>query len=180
MYLRSLSESITPEALLRLPVSTSITIIGCGDPGLINTYAQETGCPFPIYTDPKRFLFEGFGMIKTLEMGSKPVYVNEGLVSTSLKSIFQGLKQLPRGLSTKSGDYRQVGGEFLFESVRMRPPEKTQPAKDGFGPLNAEQKVNQNQQAGEKQVVWCHRMKTTRDHAEISDLTRILGLEDDV
>ena len=29
----------------------------------------------------------------------------------------------------------------------------------------------------EKHVTWCHRMKTTRDHAEIPELMEILGLD---
>ncbi len=44
----------------------------------------------------------------------------------------------------KGGDYKQVGGEFLWES-------------------------------GE--VVWCHRMRNTRDHAEIQVLRDRLGLD---
>lgn len=57
----------------------------------------------------------------------------------------QALKKIPSGLATKGGDHRQIGGEFLFE-------------------LKGE----------EKQITWCHRMKTTRDHTEISELARIL------
>lgn len=43
------------------------------------------------------------------------------------------------------GDYRQVGGEFLF--------------------------------AGDK-VIWCHRMKNTRDHAEITEIRKQLRLDE--
>ena len=40
-YLRTLAESITTESLLRLPVSTFITIVGCGDPRLIDMYQRK-------------------------------------------------------------------------------------------------------------------------------------------
>ena len=43
------------------------------------------------------------------------------------------------------GDYRQVGGEFLFQNGK---------------------------------VTWCHRMKSTRDHAEIPLVRQQLGLDD--
>lgn len=42
------------------------------------------------------------------------------------------------------GDFRQVGGEFVFENGR---------------------------------VAWCHRMKNTRDHAEIPEVRKQLGLD---
>ncbi|CAI4215280.1 unnamed protein product [Parascedosporium putredinis] len=41
-YLLALSEAITPEALISLPVSTSIVVIGCGDPALIRQRPQYT------------------------------------------------------------------------------------------------------------------------------------------
>lgn len=44
----------------------------------------------------------------------------------------------------RGGDFRQVGGEFLFENGK---------------------------------VTWCHRMRNTRDHAEIPDLRKHLGLD---
>lgn len=43
------------------------------------------------------------------------------------------------------GDYRQVGGEFLFQGGK---------------------------------VTWCHRMKSTRDHAEVPLVRQQLGLDD--
>lgn len=30
----------------------------------------------------------------------------------------------------------------------------------------------------EKRVTWCHRMRTTRDHAEIPEIREVLGFED--
>jgi hypothetical protein len=151
MYLASLSESISPEALLGLPASTSIVVIGCGDPGLIPMYATETACKFPIYTDPNRKLFGALGMVKTLEMGKKrPAYQKLGMWRSSWDSIVLGLKQLPSGLAHKSGDPRQVGGEFLFESA----------------------------EGEEKEVTWCHRMRTTRDHTDVPELMGILGLDE--
>lgn len=49
----------------------------------------------------------------------------------------------------KGGDSWQVGGEFLFV------------------------KKGENWE-----VEWCHRMKTTRDHTEMGELKKVLGVKE--
>ncbi|KAH7325819.1 AhpC/TSA antioxidant enzyme-domain-containing protein [Stachybotrys elegans] len=181
-YLRTLSESITPEMLLRLPVSTFITVIGCGDPSLIETYANDTKCPFPIYTDPKRSLFQAFDMTRTWDAGSRPAYMKKSLAWGAIESFAKALKQIPKGKALKSGNFAQVGGEFLFEPLHIDTPITTpqdeknkqiqHPALDMAGEQEAV-----DRHAEEKRITWCHRMKTTRDHAEIPELMEILGLD---
>ncbi|KAL7796023.1 AhpC/TSA antioxidant enzyme domain-containing protein [Trichoderma ceciliae] len=181
-YLRALSEAITPDALLRLPISTFITVVGCGDPELIDMYARETGCPFPIYTDPTRSLFDALGMVKTLTMGNKPAYAKKSTSRGIFDSIVQSLKHVPKGLALKSGDHRQVGGEFLFEpfhiATPITTPQEEQHAQFGSfeTPEGGKQKAEE-ERAEEKKVTWCHRMKTTRDHAEVPELMEVLGLD---
>ncbi|KAL2758256.1 hypothetical protein ACRALDRAFT_1074926 [Sodiomyces alcalophilus JCM 7366] len=193
-YLRTLSESVTTDALLGLPVSTFITIIGCGDPAMIQAYAEATNCRFPIYTDPKRYLYRVLGMTRTWELGEKPAYIKRSFAGLVTSSIFQGLKQLPSGLATKSGDSKQVGGEFLFEPTDLATPIAT-PEPDTIGRSLDEAIARQQQRKSgsvhededeglygteEKHITWCHRMKTTRDHAEISELMEVLGLNGNV
>ena len=60
-----------------------------------------------------------------------------------MSSFTQGLKSGRNMLS--GGDFKQVGGEFLFQ--------------DG-------------------KVIWCHRMRSTRDHAEVPIVRQHLGLDD--
>lgn len=106
-------------------------------------YIKETGCPFPIYADPTRQLYHKLGMTMTLNLGPKnPGYMQRSMLSVALQSIVQEFKSGRKMLS--GGDFRQVGGEFLFENGR---------------------------------VLWCHRMKNTRDHAEIPDVRKQLGLD---
>lgn len=76
-------------------------------------YAQATACPFPIYADPSRKLYDVLGMTRTLELGKKPEYIHSNLFITSVQSVMQGLKTGNKAL--KGGDFKQVGGEFLFE-----------------------------------------------------------------
>ncbi|KAF9692748.1 hypothetical protein EKO04_009094 [Ascochyta lentis] len=142
-YLRTLSSSITPEDLLALPTPTSITVIGCGRPELIPMYTEATGCLFPIYAEPTRKIYDHLGMTRTFDLGSKPAYMQTNVLINSVQSIFQGLSTGRKAL--KGGDFKQVGGEFLFEN-------------------------------GE--CTWVHRMKTTRGHAEVSDIRTLLGLDD--
>ncbi|KAH8171415.1 ahpC/TSA antioxidant enzyme domain-containing protein [Sarocladium implicatum] len=192
-YLRTLAESITTESLLRLPVSTFITIVGCGDPRLIDMYSKETNCPFPIYTDPKGQLFSALGMVKTLSPGEKPAYMRKGMLGGALSSIGQGLRQISNGLALKAGDHRQVGGEFLFEPYDLATPittpqdeQKNNPSNTntldtglaGAGSANTSSIDGAGEgHAEEKKVSWCHRMRSTRDHTEMPELMEVLGLE---
>jgi hypothetical protein len=174
-------------------------------------YAEATGCPFPIYADPTRKLYSELGMVKTLALGDRPAYMKKSLFKSSIASIVQGLKQIPRGLATKAGDQRQIGGEFLFEPLSVFTPFSS-PLTEGNGDekrLGENTSVNGNNGAvskpnpnrigtgsersldglpgldamsasatdsDPKRVTWCHRMKTTRDHAEIPELMEVLGL----
>ncbi|KAI1303445.1 AhpC/TSA antioxidant enzyme-domain-containing protein [Xylaria venustula] len=181
-YLRTLSASITPEALLGLPVSTFIAVIGCGTHELIDSYIQETGCPFPVYADPTRRLYAELGMARTFSLGPRPAYLGDKTVAhTVVSGIRQGLRQVKTGLVTKMGDQRQVGGEFLFEpaSGLVETPIAS-PAEEGggrgdIGGGGGGAVVEEE----EKCVTWCHRMRTTRDHAEIPELMEVLGLQGD-
>lgn len=105
-------------------------------------YIATTSCPFPVYADPSHKLYDYLGMTRTLNMGKKPNYIHSNLFVTSVQSIVQGLRTGDKAL--KGGDFKQVGGEFLFE--------------DG-------------------EVKWVHRMRNTRDHAEIEELRSIIGLK---
>ncbi|KAE8381771.1 AhpC/TSA antioxidant enzyme-domain-containing protein [Aspergillus bertholletiae] len=154
-FLRTLCASITPGALEPLPRSTSVVIIGCGDPGLIEMYEKETRCEFPIYTDPTRQLYQDLDMTCSLALGSQPAYIRKGMTQIVAESMFQGLKYISSGLAHKGGYVKQIGGEFLFEPL------------EGSAEMTGQE---------EKQVTWCHRMKTTRDHTEIPDLMQILGI----
>lgn len=126
-------------------------------------YADATSCPFPIYADPTKKLYSELGMVRTLTLGSRPEYQRRGFTANVLHSIVQGLKQIPAGRAHVGGDVQQVGGEFLFEPVGDL---GVSPVTPGAGEMEEE-----------KRVVWCHRMKNTRDHAEVPELREVLGLD---
>ena len=104
-------------------------------------------------------------MARTLSLGNKgPDYIRHTLVSGMVKSIAQGLKRIGSGDMLQAGDLKQVGGEFLFEVT-------------GGGTLLTNSKSG-NGALQQAEVTWCHRMKNTRDHAELPVLKQVLGLGD--
>lgn len=103
-------------------------------------------------------------MARTLSLGNKdPEYIHHTLVSGMVKSIAQGLKRITSGDAMQGGDIKQVGGEFFFNVVGGDTALPN--SNSGHGALR------------NLEVTWCHRMKNTRDHAELPDLKRVLGLE---
>jgi len=151
-YLRTLCASVAPSSL---PTPTSIVVIGCGSPTLIPMYIEQTAYPYAIYADPTRRLHDIFGMTRTLSLGKKdPDYIQYTLVAGMVRSIVQGVKRIGSGDALQAGDMQQVGGEFLFSSSGRLDEKKS--------------KI---------EVIWCHRMKDTRDHDEVPILRKVLGLD---
>lgn len=107
--------SVTPETLAAASPPTKLVIIGCGEPSLIDDYRKRIGCPFDVYADPTRKLYDTLGMITTLDMGDvRPDYQQSstvGIVAGSFVAALSG----GIGSFTKAGKLSQVGGEFLFE-----------------------------------------------------------------
>ncbi|KAK9311237.1 AhpC/TSA antioxidant enzyme-domain-containing protein, partial [Lipomyces starkeyi] len=131
-YIRTLSASIPSPGIL--PAGTSLVIIGCGSHTLIPMYAKETACPFPIYSDPSRHLFDILGMTRNLSLGDNSRgYIQESVFTSTVKGMAQMFKRIPTGDAMKGGDIKQIGGEFLFDVEGSV-----------IGP------------------VWCHRMRNTR------------------
>lgn len=169
-------------------------------------YADASNCPFPIYADPTRRLYSELGMVRTLALGARPAYMKTHLLKSSVASVVQGLKQIGKGLALKGGDGKQVGGEFLFEPVEVvggegegegkrvvvattpvgiEPPKawaeggETGEGKSGRSETSLDGKGEPDAEGEDKVVTWCHRMKNTRDHAEVPELMEVLGLDGD-
>jgi hypothetical protein len=181
-YIRTLTSSITPDSLLALPTPTFIAIVGHGSPGLIPMYISQTACPFPVYADPTKKLYNALGMLRTLNLGSRPEYQQRALGSLILNGFVQSLKQLPFGKTFQGGDYQQVGGEFMFEpasgdlNTPIGSPEEENRQIGGVGKKGVEGML-EGGYSEEKRVTWCHRMRNTRDHAEMEELREVLGLD---
>ena len=112
-FLRHLSSLINPKELSALSPQASLTIVGCGEPQLIEDYISKSQCAFPVYADPSRRLYDLLGMTSTLAAGSKPEYQTTPFMGVVAKGVYQTLgagSQIFKG-----GSFNQVGGDFLFQ-----------------------------------------------------------------
>jgi hypothetical protein len=86
----------------------------------------------------------------SLSLGSKsPSYMERSLLRVNLESTVQGLKRLwgGKGDALMGGDMRLNGGDFV---------------------------VVTDEEGSNARVEWCHRMRNTRDHAEVEVLRGVL------
>lgn len=197
-YIRTLTRTFDGnDKLSKLAHPTRVVIIGCGQPSLIPMYSAAAmaspsepssssstsstpSYPFDVYADPTQQLYKRLGMIRTLRLGDhRPDYMphRSSLFVTAFRSILQGIRSGKD--ATKGGDSKQVGGEFLFEF------DDGQANADEVGDDGTDGKVKdrgsrQSSKGGEERglegwkVLWCHRMRNTRDHTEMKDLQSVL------
>lgn len=159
-YVRSLKAQVSPESLA---ADVSIVIVGCGSHTLIDSYICETECPYPIYTDPSKRLYDALGLHRSLSLGGKdPDYIQHSLVAGMMKSIVQGVKRFSAGDALSGGDMRLNGGEFLFEAEGSASSGDGEKGNLGLTSIS---------------VAWCHRMVNSRNHTEVDQIRTVLGLE---
>jgi len=107
---------------------------------------KGTNCTFPLYTDPSQELYKALELARTLQLGNKKPEYIKQ--SMFLNAMSSVFDGIKSGSkAVKGGDWWQVGGEFLF-------------VRDGDG----------------WKVEWCHRMKMTRDHTEMAELRKVVGV----
>jgi hypothetical protein len=146
-YIRHLAAAFPPLSLAGLSPPARITIIGCGDPSIIERYKKDVPCPYDLYTDPTAKLYSHLGMTRNLGMGKEaPVYIEgKSMLKLGWDGLVNVLKQPQNAF--KMGDWAQIGGEFLW----------TKEGEKGW------------------KCTWAHRMRTTRDHAEVKELKELLS-----
>lgn len=119
-------------------------------------------------------------MICTRKLGPRPDYQKHSVVDTIFRSIKEGLAALQSTNTTSDDDKYQVGGEFLFEPLDIDTPVtslsdidedvRVVPTPVGFRrrktPADGEDKI----------VTWCYRMRHARDHVELPELSKVLGM----
>lgn len=152
-YLQCLAQSITKEDYFAIPVPTSIIVIGCGQPDLIPHYKKFTGCPFPIFADPSRQLFKKLGMVLSLNLGrERPEYMRDisapAWLAGQVTTIRKSLKD-PEGIRKR--DVVRGGNPMQIGGEFL--------FEDG-------------------EVVWCHRMRNYRNHAEVAVLRKLVELDE--
>lgn len=107
-------------------------------------------------------------MQRSLSLGRKgPDYIQHTLAAGMMKSIVQGVRRIGAGDVMKAGDMRQNGGEFVLE---------VSGADQRSNNVEIAGETKGNRGLGNVQVMFCHRMQNSRDHTEIPQLARLLGV----
>lgn len=123
-------------------------------------------------------------MLRTLNLGARPEYQRKESLSLMVAGFVQSMKMMKSGQTLKGGDMYQVGGEFMFEPVDDASPISTPESEElpskqipDNGAGRGESGMLEHGPVEAKRVTWCHRMRNTRDHAEIPELREVLGLD---
>ncbi|KAI1060343.1 hypothetical protein LB506_011044 [Fusarium annulatum] len=98
-YTSFLAQNATPEKLHE--INTEIVIIGHGDYRTVDMYRIDTGCEFPIYTDPSEELYKTLGMIRTWEEG--PPSRDADLIGNTLIAEYAVMEFIAAGASWALG-----------------------------------------------------------------------------
>jgi len=77
----------------------------------VNRWKQESGCPFPVYTDSKLNLYSYFGMGRSLSK----IYTRE-TIYWFIEEIMSGKKKKPQNYPGINDDKFQSAGDVLFNS----------------------------------------------------------------
>lgn len=118
-YVKALAEYLHPNVLSSNKIV--LTIIGCGDPQLIKSYAERTGCPYPIYCDPTQALHTKLHMVKTLAGSTnKASYHRRSYFNIVVTSTWNALQSAPSVIRGKNGPSDQNGGELLFQDGKLQ------------------------------------------------------------
>ena len=201
-YLKAISDNITMQEYFSIPIPTSIIVIGCGHPELIPFYKLKTGCPFPIYAEPSRALFKRLGMVLSLNIGTKrPAYMKDispvAWAAGQMTTIHQGIKARQAELNKaklEASERRRRQAELDNDVAQLEAMEEQHSARSIVVSSSGEDKLairkrdvikggNIFQIGGEflfeeGEVVWCHRMRNYRNHAEVSVIRKVLELDD--
>jgi len=111
-FLSFLSSKVKPSDLQAK--GAKLIVVGCGDWKLIPEYRGMLGLPFPVYADYSKESYIALGMTRrTLDGGTtNPEYL--GATSMLRNTIDAILKAFRMGPFKKSGDIKQLGGEFVI------------------------------------------------------------------
>lgn len=202
-YLKAISDNITMQEYFSIPIPTSIVVIGCGSPELIPFYKLKTGCPFPIYAEPSRALFKRLGMTLSVNIGMKrPEYMKDispvAWAAGQLTTIRRGVKARQQELNKtklEASERRRRQAELDKDIAQLEAMEEEESTRSiAASSFGGEDKIairkrdvvkggNIFQIGGEflfeeGEVVWCHRMRNYRNHAEVDVIRRVLELDE--
>ncbi|GAB1521634.1 hypothetical protein RhiTH_004731 [Rhizoctonia solani] len=112
-YMSSIVHLTEPSLVKKAGVK--LVIIGNGSPSMLKSYKTDIfKCPYEMYTDPDRALYNALGMtLRTNDGGSdeeKGSYVKHGTFTGTMLVLKRAMK-MPLA---NAGDIKQLGGEFIL------------------------------------------------------------------
>ncbi|KEQ63501.1 uncharacterized protein M437DRAFT_46712 [Aureobasidium melanogenum CBS 110374] len=114
-YVRALANELPPEKLEQMDPPTTLSIVGCGDPILIQNYMKMTDCPFDVYADPSRSTYAALGFsVNETAVPEVPKYVQKYSTTSIFKAILVSLGLATKTKSIASGKKSQNGGELIW------------------------------------------------------------------
>ncbi|KAI4739905.1 hypothetical protein E4T50_09646 [Aureobasidium sp. EXF-12298] len=120
-YVRALANEMPPEKLAQMDPPTTITIVGCGDPILIQNYMKMTDCPFDVYADPSRLAYSTLGLsVNETAAPEVPQYVKKYSTTSIFKAILISLGLAAKTKSISAGKKSQNGGELIWVDGKIQ------------------------------------------------------------
>jgi len=119
-YVRNLSADLMPGKLEAMATPTKLVVIACGDPVLIPQYVKETLCPFEIYADTSRILYQKLGFCVNGEANEEqPAYVRK-YSPKLMKNLMISGKMAAKTGQTSGGLINQNGGEMIYINGELK------------------------------------------------------------
>ncbi|KAL9059487.1 MAG: hypothetical protein Q9162_001185 [Coniocarpon cinnabarinum] len=187
-YVQYLIKNLNPEDALGNSASTGmptkIILIGIGHPSLIKSYIQRTNSPYETYTEPTLRLLRLLGCHRwgglIWRFGKRPEYSPKmnhlGMTYHSLSDKYRSVYTDTLLEESCSSD---AASEKSFCSLQSKDSDRACDKKvPGFhslhGPLF---QVGGEFLFEDGQLVWCHRMKNMRSHADVKTLRKVLEID---
>lgn len=120
-YVKALANELPPEKLAQMDPPTTVTIVGCGDPILIQNYMKMTNCPYDIYADPSRSTYAALGFaVNETAAEEVPKYVQRYSTTSVFKAILISLGLAVRSRNIAAGKTSQNGGELIWIDGKLQ------------------------------------------------------------
>ncbi|CDW98056.1 hypothetical protein [Sporisorium scitamineum] len=115
VFVRALSHSNTLTDSSRV----SLVVVGPGQPQGVEHYKQQVGNPpFEFYADPQLELYHALGVTRrSLELGSSKDKIGSHYQTSVLQNLVGSVAETVKSgsLALKGGDFKQLGGEFVWD-----------------------------------------------------------------
>lgn len=171
-------------------IDKSIVIVGCGESRLIDEYVRSTQCPYPVYADPTLKVMRTLGCSRWAGFfpGERTDYTKEN--GNAMKAIATSLYDVARAFRPTTpcaddcGTTSETASTVTDKTAKPTKQRSTAShalrkriSKDGLrgGPFL---QVGGEFLFEQGELVWCHRMRSSRGHTSPKTLRDVLDPTD--